>query len=616
MSATATGRIDPITFEILRNGFRALSNESSALIARVSYAPTITEGNDFSGALLTADARLVAHGTRDQAPHIGGFEPSIRTILADFPDPRPGDVFVFNDPYTGGAHVNDVKIIRPIFVDAELFAFAAHTGHWPDVGGALPGSFNPRATDCYSEGIRIPPLRLLQDERIVPSTLKLIQMNVRCAAERMGDIHAQLEAGRLVERRLKEYVAKFGVATVRDAFEAIIQYTERVFRQEVAQLPAGRYEFVDYSDRDHMHPDQPRIRVHCEMRIEGDQVTFDFRGSDPAPRGPFGFPRPALQSAVYDGTLHCFSHLSPLNHGIVRGIRVESTPGSCVDILEPTPASGYACGAYEKVAAIVMACWGQAFASVNPRRIYAAGINLANLCLGGVHPKTKAPFVSYLWNEGGQGARSYKDGNSFQLMIFIGGATNQPVEVLERWYPVTFERLEARQDSCGDGRFRGGLGIDRSFRAAGEITLTMHGDRAEVTPFGLGGGTNGGPNILRLNDGRPDGRDLGMAAFGETLRPGDRVTYRSNGGGGYGDPLTRDPCLVLEDVLDEWISPEKARDIYGVAIRVHEWEILDAEIDWAETERLRAALRARPREMGLGPGQVHPYGERVKAAGG
>ena len=607
--------LDPITFEILKNGFRALSAESSALVARVSYAPTITEGNDLSGALLSAEAQLIAHGNRDQAPHIGGFEPSVRTIMADIGEPRPGEAYIFNDPYTGGAHVNDVKIVRPIFVDGALFAFAAHTGHWPDVGGALPGSFNPRATDCYSEGLRLPPLRLLVDEKIVPSTLKLIQMNLRCPAERLGDIHAQLEAGRLVERRLKEYVAKFGAATIRAAFDEIVAYTERIFRQEVGKLPDGRYEFVDYSDRDHMHPAHPRIRVHCEMRIEGDQVTFDFRGSDPQPRGPFGFPRAALQSAVYDGTLHCFPHLSPLNHGLVRAVEIQSTPGTCVDILEPTPASGYACGAYEKVAAVVMACWGQAFASVNPRRIYAAGINLANLCLGGTHPKTKAPFVSYLWNEGGQGARSYKDGNSFQLMIFIGGATNQPVEVLERWYPVVFERCQALPDSCGDGKFRGGLGIDRSFRAAGEITLTMHGDRAEVTPFGLGGGTNGGPNELKLNAHRPDGVDLGMAAYGVTLKPDDRVTYRSNGGGGYGDPLSRDPRLVLEDVLDEWISLDRARDVYGVAITVRDWEILDAEVDAAETARLRAALRERAREHGLGPGQVHPYGERVRAVG-
>ena len=173
-------------------------------------------------------------------------------------------------------------------------------------------------------------------------------------------------------------------------------------------------------------------------------------------------------------------------------------PGSCVDIQEHTPASGYASGAYEKVAAVTMACWANAFSTVNPKRMYAAGINLANLCIGGIHPKTGKHYVNYLWNEGGQGARSYKDGNSFQMMIFIGGATNQPIEILERWYPLLYTNCNGVVDSCGDGKFRGGLGIDRSFKALGQMTLTMHGDRAIITPFGLAGGTNGGPNSLSV----------------------------------------------------------------------------------------------------------------------
>ena len=219
------------------------------------------------------------------------------------------------------------------------------------------------------------------------------------------------------------------------------------------------------------------------MTIEGDRVAFDYRGSDAAPVGPFGFPRASLETAVFDGTLHCFPRLAPLNHGLSRAIEVLSTPGSCVDIREPTPASGYASGAYEKVAAVTMACWAAAFQDVDPRRMYAAGINLANLCIGGVHPKTGKHYVNYLWNEGGQGARSYKDGNPFQMMIFIGGATNQPVEILERWYPLLYTNCEGVTDSCGDGTYRGGVGIDRSFKTLGAMTMTMHGDRAEVTPF-------------------------------------------------------------------------------------------------------------------------------------
>ena len=318
-----------------------------------------------------------------------------------------------------------------------------------------------------------------------------------------------------------------------------------------------------------MHPETPRIRVHCRLTIEGDRASFDYRGSDAAPVGPFGFPRASLETAVFDGTLHCFPQLAPLNHGLSRTIEVLSTPGSCVHIEEPTPASGYASGAYEKVAAVTMACWAAAFQDVEPKRMYAAGINLANLCIGGVHPKTGKHYVNYLWNEGGQGARSYKDGNPFQMMIFIGGATNQPVEILERWYPLLYTNCEGVTDSCGDGTYRGGVGIDRSFKTLGAMTMTMHGDRAEVTPFGLAGGTNGGPNTLRLRRAAsPDKEEeLGMHAMGIQLAPGDQLIYRSNGGGGFGDPRARAPEAVLADVEQGWITREKAAQVYGVVAR-------------------------------------------------
>lgn len=606
-------QLDPVTFEVLRHALGSMCDEASELIARLAYAPTISEGHDHSCALLTPEGRLVAHGTRDQAPHIGSFEPSVRVVMDWVKDFEPGDVYVYNDPFQGGTHVNDVKLIRPVFHQGRIIAFTCNTGHWPDVGGAMPGSFNPRATDCYSEGLRMPPMRLFRRDVLDKTIMTLIEFNMRTGRERVADIYAQHRAGLLLEERLREMADRHGDATVATLFADVFTYTEEMFRNQVAELPDGEYEFEDFSDKDIMHPDTPRVRIHCRMTIRGQQVTLDFSESDPAPRGPFGFPRPSLETAVYDGTLHCFPHLAPLNHGLARSIEIVSRPGSCVHIEEPTPASGYACGAYEKVAAVTMACWGRAFASVNPRRIYAPGINLANLCIGGVHPKTGKHYVNYLWNEGGQGARSYKDGNSFQMMIFIGGATNQPVEILERWYPLLFTHCEAVTDSCGDGTFRGGLGIDRSFKALGEITLTMHGDRAEVTPFGLAGGTNGGPNILRLREAAEPDReeDLGMYALGITLQPGDHVLYRSNGGGGFGDPLERNPGSVLADVEQGWITLEKARDVYGVVIAAEDAKLRKYRLDEAATATQRAALRQVPRRKGYGPAEVHPLGETV-----
>jgi N-methylhydantoinase B len=597
---------DAVTLEVLRHGFRAICNESSALLARVAYAATITEGHDFSGSLLSGDGRLVSHGQKDQAAHLGTFEDSLAAILELFPDPSPGDVHVFNDPYRGGSHTPDIKVVRPIFVDGRVIAHAISCGHWPDVGGPVPGTFNPQATECYAEGIRIPPMKLVERGEPVRSTLALIRFNVRQPDERMADLHAQIQATRLIEKRIGEYVGEFGVEIIEYAMEASIERSRELLRQAIAEMPDGTYSFTDYGDCDYMHPDRPRIKVHLDLTIEGETATFDFTKSDRAPVGVFGFARPALIAAVCDGTLHCFPDLKPLNHGITSSLEVVSTPGSCVDVQEPTPVTGYASGAYEKVAAVTMACWAQAFADVDRRRQHAATINLANLAISGRHPESGGDSVVYLWNEGGQGARSYKDGNSFQLMIFIGGATNQPIEVIERIVPIRYLRCEAMPDSCGHGRFRGGFGIDRSFESADDLVLTMHGDRAEVTPFGLEGGLNGGPNRLVLNPGGKGETELGMDATGVRVPAGASLLYCSNGGGGFGPPHERSTEFVLEDLDDGLITPEVAKRVYGVVLDQ------DGGLEEGATERTRARLAGREPRWGLGPGDVHPVGGIVR----
>jgi N-methylhydantoinase B len=605
-------RLDPITFEVLRNAFKSICNEASALIERVSYAPTITEGHDYSVSVLTPDGRLVSHGQRDQAPHMGTFESSIQHLVSVVDDFSPGDVFIYNDPYTGGTHQNDVKIMRPVFCGDALFAFAIALCHWPDVGGPNWGTFNPRAEECYAEGLRMPPLKLFEDDRPVRQIWDLIMANVRVGVERQAEIYAQYQAGRLVERRLNEFVDKFGAETVQAGFEDTMDHSERLFRDWVARLPDGTYEFEDFGDHDIGKPDRPPIRVHCRMTIAGDQATLDWSESDPAPVASWGFARPALLSASYDGTMHCFPELAPLNHGVVRALEVITKPGTCVDVQEPTPVTGYCSGAYEKVDAVTMACWAQALRHVDPRRVHAATVNLQNVVTGGIHPKTGNAFVSYLWLEGGQGARTYADGNSYYMMIFIGGASNQPCETLERWYPMYYTEVLAVPDSCGDGKWRGGAGLSRSFEVWGETEITIHGDREIVAPFGLAGGTNGGPNRMVLNEGEAHEEDLGMFCTKKKLAVGDRITFESNGGGGFGLPWERDARLVLEDVIDGYVTIEKARRVYGVEVREIDADALVYELDESETARLRARLAERDdRPRGLRPFEVHPLGEQL-----
>lgn len=603
---TASQLQDPVTTEVLRHGFRAICNEASALLARVAYAPTITEGHDYSGSLLTADAKLVAHGQKDQAAHLGTFESSVETIKAAFPRPQPGDVYIFNDPYTGGTHQPDVKIVRPIFHADRAVAYGISCGHWPDVGGPVPGTFNPQATSCYGEGLRIPPTLLFDQGEQVQSTIALLRANIRQPDERMGDLHAQIQATKLMQQRMSEYIQQFGIEVVEATMLASIERSRELLHSSIADLPNGVYSFTDYGDMDYMHPDKPRIKVHLDLIVEDGVATFDFTKSDPAPIGVFGFSRPALLAAVFDGTMHCFPDLTPLNNGITSSLNVISTPGSCVDVQEPTPVTGYASGAYEKVAAITMACWAQAFADVDTTRQHAATINLANLVISGSHPESGTESVAYLWNEGGQGARSYKDGNSYQLMIFIGGATNQPIEVLERLIPIRALKCEAAPNSCGHGRFRGGFGIDRSFEAVDQIVLTMHGDRAEVTCFGLAGGRNGSPNLLVLNPGTPQEQRLGMDTAGLQVPSGTKLLYASNGGGGFGPPHERTVDLVLEDLANGYIDAEVAHAVYGVVLTS------DGGVDEERTAAKRSELAELEPDYGYGPNQVHPVGARVR----
>ncbi len=606
--------MNPVTFEVLRNGFRAMCTEGSSMLERVAYGPVITEGHDYSVSLLSSDGRLVAHGTRDITPHMGTFESSVKCLLEDIEDIKPGDVYIMNDPYRGGTHTLDVRLIRPIFYKDELFAFTIACCHWSDVGGPMPGTFNPKATEVFGEGLVIPPMRIYENDKPVKPVFQLIKYNVRVPYERFGDIAGQYQAVKLMERRLLEYVERYGADTIKLAFEEIMNYTERMFRKEVKEVPDGIYEFVDYSDQDEGRPEHPRIKFHCKLIIQGDKVTIDWSESDPAPKGPAGLTRPGTLSATFDGTLNCFPHLAPLNHGIIRAIDVITKPGTCVHVLHPTPMAGYCASGYEKADHAVLCAWGLALARIRPDRVYAGTVNLENCCVGGVNPQTKRPFVSYTWLEGGQGARADRDGPSFMMPMYAAGATNLSVEVLERWYPFSFTMCEAAQDSCGDGKYRGGFGIKRVWRMMGEGINSIHGDREEVTPPGLAGGTNGGPNKLILNEGTPEERNLGMFATAVPLKPGDIITFVSNGGGGYGDPLERDPKLVLEDVIDECISLKKAREVYGVAIKVIDREALQYEIDWEETKRLREELARKPRPEGFGPWQVHPYGKKIKAA--
>jgi N-methylhydantoinase B len=610
---SALDAIDPITFTVLRNGFRGICSQGSALVERVAWGPVITQGRDYSVGILTGDGRLVGHGTVDITPHMGTYEFSVRAVLEDFGDTLgPGDVVIVNDPYRAGTHTQDVRLVRPIFHEGRVFAFAVACAHWSDMGGPIPGTFNPSATEAWAEGVIIPPTLVYRADEPVKSTFEMVKMNVRVPHERLGDLAAQYQATKLVERRLNDYVERYGAETVTLGFEAVMDYAERLLREEISNLPDGEYVFTDFCDHDIGRDGHPRVKFVCRLVIDSDQATIDWTGSDDAPAGPSGLTLPALSSATYDGTLHCFPHLVPLSHGIIRTINVETRPGSATHVTHPTPVAGYCASGYEKCDTATMGAWGQALAAAgHAEMIFGGTVNLQNCCIGGMHPKTGQRYVSYTWSEGGQGARSYEDGPSFAMFLYGAGAQNQPIEIHERWYPVLYEQFEVAPDSAGAGRYRGGYGSHRRWIMRGDAVDSIHGDREEVTPPGVAGGTNGGPNKLVLNMGSDRERNLGMFATNVPLREGDSLDFISNGGGGYGNPLGREPERVLEEVIDGFLSIDAAREVYGVVIEAIDPDVHDFRIDPAATERVRAELAHRVLPVGHGPGEVHPDGKRT-----
>ena len=606
-------QMDLITFEVLRNAFVAACYEASTTIERIAYHPVIGMGRDRSNALLTSDARLVAHGHTDAAAHYASFEPSVTELMKDIPAEtmKPRDTFLFSDPYRTGSHVNDVRMIRPIFFEDEIVAFACSVIHWADMGGPMPGTFNPEATTCYAEGIRIPPIKLFIEDKLNEELFSMIEINIRGATERRADMLAQFEAAKLIDRRVVELCEKYGKGTVLQAFEEQFAYSERLMLAELKVLPDGEWEFEDYGDMDVNEEGKPPIYVHCKLTKKGSQLSFDWTKSGPQPKSSWGGSRAVLIGGNYLGFMICFPQLFPLNHGIIRNLDIVSKPGTSVHVVYPAPTTGYCSGAFDKVEAVTIACLANVMAKDQPWRVYPASVSLTNLCMGGHNPRTGKDFVQYTYAVGGENARTFKDGKSLIFMRFCNARTI-PQELEERWFPVIYTSYEARQDSCGHGFRRGGFGLIRRLEVQTDVTLTIHGDREKFTPFGLGGGLNAGGSMLIVNKDTDREFNAGMYATGIKLKKGDKVYYSSAGGGGFGNPLHREPELVLEDVIDEWLSIGAAREYYGVVIEEVDADTYDFNIDEAATKKLRAKMEETGFPEGTGAYEVHPMGKNIK----
>lgn len=581
--------LDPVTFEVLKNAFTTSVDLMSEQILRTCYSFVIY-CRDFSSALCDAEGNTVMQGSQDIAVHVGTLHFQCKAVIEYFGDEiNPGDVFAINDPYRGGTHFNDISFIRPIFVDDTIIGFAQNKGHWADVGGTVPGSFDVNAKEHFGEGLRIPPLKIWDRGVFRHDVAQFIVENTRSPLVGLGDLHAQSEATAVCERELFRLVEKYGKDTIVQAMAEVQDYVEDIMRHRLSELPDGTWEAVDYLDAD-PGAEEALVPIKVSMTIKGDTVTYDLAGSAPAVETFLNSGYGATYSALYAGTKTFFPDI-PLNSGFYRAVLGELGPeGTVVNAGWPIAVTGFCSGAYEKLMSSIIEIWS----GIVPERAMACSFNLEYLLVGGRdgREESRPYFMWYDWMAGGWGGRSTKDGSNATAPVFGPGLAVQPLEGQERLCPVLTTTHSIRPDSGGPGEFRGGCGVEKGglLTDAEKTVMSYCCDRARSITWGIEGGLPSIPHGVWLNKDTENERFLGSVFSNVAIESGDSFTRPSAGGGGHGDPLKREVELVLDDVIDGYVSLNRAAKDYGVVIKAIDPELDMYEVDEAATRSLRSDI--------------------------
>ena len=581
--------LDPVTFEVLKNSFITSVDQMAEQILRTCYSFVIYN-RDFSSALHDANGNSAAQGNQDIAVHVGTLHFTCKDVIRAFEgDMHPGDVYAINDPYAGGTHFPDVRLIRPIFSDGKIIAFSQSNGHWSDVGGSVPGSFDVTARDMFREGLRITPVRLFDQGRFCKDVAHLIAANTRDPASIIGDIHAQAQATQVCEREILRLVGKYGRETVETGFSEVQDYVERAMRQRLAALPDGVWETQDFIDRDPAGS-EGLIPIKVKLTIKGEKAIYDFTGSHPTISSIYNSAFGTTFSAVAAGMKTFFPDL-PLNSGFYRVLEIIAPEGSIVDARWPVGVTGFLMP-FEKIMNAIYEIWSK----IMPQRALACAFNLEYLLTGGLDARRpeKPIFMFYEWLPGGWGGRNGKDGCNVTTACFGTGLMSQPVEGQERANPILTTEFEIITDSAGPGKWRGGVGVRKTsmILEAEKTVISYICDRERAIVWGIEGGLPSMPHGLSITRAGAEREDwLGSVFSDVPIGSGDVFSRPTAGGGGFGDPLERDPALVLEDVADDYVSIERAAKDYGVVITVVDAEICAYAVDQAATEAMREAIR-------------------------
>lgn len=568
---------DLVSREIVRGKLLAVADEMGVVLKRSSMSPVIYEVLDFACGFCDASGQLVSQ-TNGITVFTGTFSIQTGIILEKFGDQlEPGDIYIMNNPFEGGTHYNDVGIVKPIFVDDELFAFGISISHWTDVGGKAPGSLPADATEIFQEGICFPAVPLYKAGQPQHTVFEMVEANVRLPKMALGDLNAAVASVRIADKRCQEICEKYGSVAVSETFRHILETSESVSRSAVAELPDGTYHATDWIDGDGIT--EERFETKVEVRIEGENITFDFSGTHPQVRGPVNCTRSAMISAVKTVFKAIVDPEAPSNDGWFRPLSVVAPEGTAFTATKPAPVGWY----YEGTGQVSELAW-QAMAPITPERMSAGTAN--SLCvtvLGGMDRQRNEPWVMIEPSMIGWGATDERDGNPVTSPISNGDTFNYSVELLEAKFPVRVIQYALNvEGGAGAGRYRGGYGSVREYEIlADDTVLSASYGRSIERPWSMDGGKDGSCNLFDLHLGKETKR----AARAPTtfMQNGDRIRMLTGGGGGHGDPLERPAEEVAEEVHAGYLTEAQARDDYGVVLTSDSYTL-----DTEATAKLRA----------------------------
>jgi N-methylhydantoinase B len=582
----STAPLDPITLAVLQAGLAQVCNEMDIAFSRSAFSPIIAEADDrCSGIYAKETGALISQGEFGLPVFVGTMQYSagelVRLIAAGRAGaPEPGDIYIVNDPYLGGTHLMDVRFVLPFYYRGEHYCWLQNTGHWPDIGGMVPGGFSAKATEVEQEGLRLPPVKLFKRGVMDREIFAILNSNMRIADQRIGDIKAQAAALKVGERRLTELIDRYGRATTSHAIDEIRTRAARLMRAHIAAIPDGIYRSEASIDSDGV-VDAP-LKIALAVTKSRETLSFDFSGSSPPCRGPMNSVLATTCSAVYLAMRHIFPDI-PLNCGAFDPLIIKRPQGTFLDAQYPRPVSGCAAEVSQRIAEAVFLALVQAI----PGKLTAAPAGTSgNFALGGEDPAKGAGYVMYLISGGGYGGNADHDGLSNGCST-IGISKSQPVEVIEQYYPVLFRRFQLREASGGAGAQRGGFGVHYEVELLrGEARASFVMDHGRFGPPGVMGGGDGARNVVRVHRGSATLIPEHLSKDQDIpLKRGDRVEVMTPGGGGYGDPRARNPALVARDVRRGYYSAQQARDLFGVALAA------DGGVDHASTTALRSGWR-------------------------